>query len=329
MTPVVVVLAILLALLLRAVAVWRGRRERARLADPRVIRLLVGEPSPIFIALRGVALAVGIVALGLAVLGGSEADEDREDPAALETVLVLDASNSMLAEDLVPNRLAVQQQLARQLIMQLPGRIGIVYFAGRGYVLSPLTTDRDAALMYAESVHPAVVGRGGSAIASGLTQALQVLEGGEEVGTRKSIVLLSDGEVTEGNREELFEAVDRAARAGVEVHAIGLGTADGGRISAAAAVGLAGRQAGPPGSFLRGPDGEIVMSRLEHESLEAIARETGGAYEEAGDDAVRRIVSRISLAGSEDRPKSAGAANLFLLLAFLALWAEGFVATRA
>ncbi|MCH8025521.1 MAG: hypothetical protein IH866_01890 [Chloroflexi bacterium] len=55
----------------------------------------------------------------------------------------------------------VQQEIAQGLITSLPGRIGIVYFAGRGYVLSPLTTDREAALMYAESVHPAVVGRGG------------------------------------------------------------------------------------------------------------------------------------------------------------------------
>lgn len=328
MKPALVVLAVLAVLVLRGVAVWRARRERERLADQRVIRLLVGEPSPILTALRGVALALGIVALGFAVLGDNRDDDERQDPAGLETVLVLDASNSMLVDDLTPSRLAVQQDLARQFIAALPGRIGVVYFAGRGYVLSPLTTDRDAALMYAESVHPAVVGRGGSALASGLTQALQVLDGGEE-DTRKAIVVLTDGESTEGEMEELLEATERAARGRVEIHAIGLGTPEGGRISAAAAVGLAGRQAGPPGSYLRGPDGEIVTTRLEDASLKAVARETGGSYEEADRDAVPRIVSRLSLAGSEDRPANAGAANIFLVLAFLALWAEGFVARRS
>jgi Ca-activated chloride channel family protein len=292
------------------------------------MRLLIGEPSPILTALRGVALAVGIVALGFAVLGDNRDDDDRQDPASLETVLVLDASNSMLADDLTPTRLAVQQNLARRFITALPGRIGIVYFAGRGYVLSPLTTDRDAALMYAESVHPAVVGRGGSALASGLIQALQVLGGGEE-GTRKAIVVLTDGESTEGEMEELLEATERASRDRVEIHAIGLGTSEGGRISAAAAVGLAGRRAGPPGSYLRDADGEIVITRLDDASLKAIARETGGSYEEADEDVVPRIVSRLSLAGVGDRPTNAGAANIFLVIAFLALWAEGFVARRS
>jgi Ca-activated chloride channel family protein len=325
--PALVVLAVMLVLALRGTAIWRARRERQRLADQRVIRLLIGEPSPVLTVLRGVALAVGIVALGFAVLGDRRDDDEQQDPASLETVLVLDASNSMLADDLTPTRLAVQQHLAQQFITALPGRIGIVYFAGRGYVLSPLTTDRDAALMYAESVHPAVVGRGGSALASGLTQALQVLDGGEE-DTRKAIVVLTDGESTEGDMEELLEATDRASKDRVEIHAIGLGPSDGGRISAAAAVGLAGRRAGPPGSYLRGPDGEIVTTRLEDASLKAISRETGGSYEEADEDVVARIVSRLSLAGVEDRPTNAGAANIFLVLAFLALWAEGFVARR-
>jgi hypothetical protein len=154
-----------------------------------------------------------------------------------------------------------------------------------------------------------------------------VLDGGEE-DTRKAIVVLTDGESTEGEMEELLEATERASRDHVEIHAIGLGTSEGGRISAAAAVGLAGRRAGPPGSYLRDADGEIVTTRLEDASLKAIARETGGSYEEADEDVVPRIVSRLSLAGVEDRPTNAGTANIFLMLAFLALWAEGFVARR-
>ena len=150
-----------------------------------------------------------------------------------------------------------------------------------------------------------------------------MLGGGEE-DTRKAIVVLTDGESTEGEMEELLEATERASRDRVEIHAIGLGTSEGGRISAAAAVGLAGRRAGPPGSYLRDANGEIVTTRLEDASLKAIARETGGSY-----DVVARIVSKLSLAGVGDRPTNAGAANIFLVLAFLALWAEGFVARRS
>jgi Ca-activated chloride channel family protein len=328
MTAVFVVLGVVLVLLLRAAAVWRARQERARLGDRRVMQLLVGEPTTPLGALRAIVLGIAALTLGLAVFGSSDQEEERQDPAGLETVLVLDASNSMLAEDVTPTRLVAQQEIARQLITQLPGRMGVVYFAGRGYVLSPLTTDRDAALMYAESVHPAVVGRGGSALASGLTQALQVLEGGE-ADTRKAIVVLTDGESTEGEREEFVEVMERASRLGVEVHAIGLGTSEGGQISASAAVGLAGRRAGPPGSYLRGPDGEIVTSRLEDTSLKEIATQTRGSYEEANEDVAPHIVTRLSLAGEDDRPSHAGSTNLLLVLAFLALWAEGFVARRS
>lgn len=328
MTGVLVFLAVFLMLALRAAAVLRARQERARFADRRVLALMVGEPSPALNVLRAVALTLGAAALGLTVFGASGEAGERPDSAGLETVLVLDASNSMLAGDIVPNRLALQQEIAQGLIASLPGRIGIVYFAGRGYVLSPLTTDREAALMYAESVHPAVVGRGGSALASGLVQALEVLEGGE--GTeRQGIVLITDGESTAGEDQELLDATERAARAGVPVHAVGLGTREGGRIAAAAAVGLAGRRVGPEGSFLRGPDGEIVVTKLEDDVLKSIARETDGSYEVAGENTVRRIVSRLSLSGREDGPANAGFANLFLVLAFLALWAEGFVAVRS
>ena len=134
----------------------------------------------------------------------------------------------MLAEDVEPSRLRLEQLLARRLIGQLAGRIGIVYFAGSGYVLSPLTEDRAATLMFAAAVHPTHVGRGGTSLVDGLEQALVVLAGGRSEAVR-SIVLLSDGENTV-DEERLESVVQRARRAGVHVHTIGLGTTSGARI---------------------------------------------------------------------------------------------------
>ena len=160
--------------------------------------------------------------------GGFREEASRSEGSRFETVIVLDASNSMLAEDVTPSRLRREQALARHMVGQLAGRIGVVYFAGSGYVLSPLTEDRAATLMFTESVHPTNVGRGGTSLVDGLEQALVVLAGGRSSAVR-SIVVFSDGESTV-DETALDVALERARRAGITIYAIGLGTAEGGRI---------------------------------------------------------------------------------------------------
>ncbi len=317
----------LVAVLLRLWGVRTSARERERLADLAVLRQYVRLPDPRLPWLRVGLLALGTLALALAARGSAPLDVERPDDDEVETILVLDASNSMLVEDLDGSRLGEERRLARLLAARLPGRLAVVYFAGRGYVLSPLTTDVNAVTMFVEAVRPANVGLGGSALAAGLTQALDLLAGGDSE-ARKAIVLFSDGEETVGQPVE--DALRRAARAGVPVHALGVGTRDGGpvpltrdaSVDPATAFERRGRD-----SYLRGPDGEIVISRLDEATLRTIADATGGLYARGSSNAVGRLTQEIgNSAPAGDR--GLGATSLLLLFGFVALWADAFLFSR-
>jgi Ca-activated chloride channel family protein len=316
-----------LALLLRAWSLRRTGRERADLAEPGLLAQFARLPTNELAWVRGGLLALGVAALALASTSAST-DTTREETEGAETILVLDASNSMLVEDVEPNRLEVQRRLARELASQLPGRVGVVYFAGRAYVLSPLTTDFSAVQMFVEGVRPASVGRGGSSLAIGITQALDLLSGGEE-DARKAVVLFSDGEETVG--QPLQDALDRARDEGVSVYAIGIGTVQGGQIPLTRDASLdpstaLGRRRGP--AFLQGPDGQPVVSRLEAGNLRTIASETSGRYLPGVESSVRRLRSELGQAGVGETASGNPLVSLLLITAFVSLWVEAFVLPR-
>jgi len=166
------------ALLLRGVGSYRTRIDRSALGDDLLLDRLTHAPSAAQRVARAVLLAAGCGALAAGLTVGGVSDDIPEE-FDLQTVLVLDASNSMWARDVEPSRLERQRELAAELALRLPGRLGIVYFAGRGYVLSPLTEDRDAVLMFVQTLDPALVGQGGTSLAEGLRQGLDVLAGGD------------------------------------------------------------------------------------------------------------------------------------------------------
>lgn len=319
--------------LLRAIGLVRAHRGRRRLADTA----LLGRFGPV--PRRGREwMAAGVLALGAGLVGAMAAgfgarEAVREKGAGPETVLLLDASNSMLAEDIQPSRLERQRELAGRLAARLSGNVGVVYFAGRGYVLSPLTADASAVRMYVQSVRPASVGRGGTALGAGLSEALGVLGGGRGE-TNRAIVLFSDGEETV--EQPLDAALERARRSGVPVHAVAIGTREGGRIPIGPETALDAEpgqrraldRTGPGGtesdSYLRGPDGEVVTTHLEEETLRHIAQVTGGRYLSGEEPELDQLADE--LAGGEAPEQSGGSPAIpLLLLAFALLWAEAFL----
>lgn len=328
--------AALLAVALRGVAIRRAARDRRRLGDPSLLARLGPLPGPGRRWLRAALLAIGSGGVAAAVATSGSAEVERA-PTGRETVLVLDASNSMLARDVEPRRLDRQRELARRLASRLPGEVGVVYFAGRGYVLTPLTTDRNAVVSFVEAVQPASVGRGGSDLAAGLEQALDLLAGGRE-GVAKAVVLFSDGEETAGR--PLTAAVARAEAAGIPIHAVGIGTARGAPIPLTrdAAIDVAAAVRRPEGAeagsrrgteYLHGPDGEVVITRLEPEVLRDAASATGAVYVEGTAAGVDAVMARLS-DGQPPEPETPAGGGLPLLLvgAFLLLWVEGFALRR-
>ncbi len=328
MAPLPVALALgVLAIGLRLLASRRSGADREKLAEKSLLERYVRLPAHALPAVRLALLGAGVVAIALASgSGGTEAR--RLDEGGAETILVLDASNSMLAGDVEPSRLDVQRQLAAHLATRTEGRMGVVYFAGRAYVLSPLTTDMSAIEMLAEGVRPAAVGLGGSSLASGLTQAIDLLAGGED-GARKSIVVFSDGEETAG--APLGEAIGRARDAGVVIHAVGIGTELGGQIPLTREASLdptmAARRRGGA-SVLQGPDGSPVITRLNAASLRQMSLGTGGRYVD-GADGIDAIERELAQGGREPLTSTDDAAvAALLLLAFVSLWGEGFLLPR-
>ncbi len=315
------------ALALRLWSIRRSDRERAHLIEPGLLAQFARLPASELGWVRAGLLILGVAALAFAS-GSSSSDLKRESVEGAETILVLDASNSMLVEDVNPNRLTVQRSLARALANRVPGRIGVVYFAGRAYVLSPLTTDFSAVQMFVEGVRPAAVGRGGSSLAAGLTQALDLLSGGED-DARKAIVLFSDGEETV--EQPLQDALDRALENGVTVYAVGIGTVNGGQIPLTRDASLdpataLNRRRGP--TFLQDSDGRAVISRLEADNLRTIASQTNGRYLPGIDASLGRLANELGEPGMGDAGSGNPLVSLLLLTAFVSLWIEAFLFPR-
>jgi Ca-activated chloride channel family protein len=338
LTPWIVGLgAATLAVSLRGVAAHRARGDRFRLADSAVLEFVSVPPSESSVAIRFLLLALGVGSLA-AVLVNTSAEQNAAQAGAAthEIVLVLDASNSMLVEDVAPSRVSLQRAVARRLVAEIDARFGVVYFAGGGYVLSPLTEDRDATLMFTETVDPSVVGRGGTSLPAGLSQGLAVLGGGQ-AGLPKALVLLSDGEATTGD-SELEAVLAEAASRDIPIHTVGFGTPEGARIPMPidrvveqTESGLPTVSRPDPGAggrtWLRDPEGRPVVSRLEEPSLRHVAAATGGLYVPANEAGVDALLQRLPVLGAGS---GSGATTLALLLvAFGALFAEAYLFRRA
>lgn len=331
-TLVVGALAAGAALFLRYAASRRAARDRERLIDFPQLRRMVRQPSRGATWGRSALVALGTGALAASLGPGGTEVRYPEDASARETVLVLDASNSMWARDVDPSRLERQRELATRLVTRVTGRVGVVYFAGHGYVLSPLTPDRASSLMFVGAVDPGLVGQGGTSLALGLDQGLAVLAGGNP-GAAKALIVFSDGEAT-ADAEALEEVRSRAVRASIPVFTVGLGTQAGGRIPVPASererLGLdaRGEMAGAEGVWLRDRAGTEVVSRLDETLLRELSRSTGAVYVPGTREGLDALWGRLERSAA-GRPGRAGIpVQALLLLAFGCLFAEAYLFRR-
>ena len=281
-------LALLLPALAAAAVLGYGRRRRrvARLLGaPELVRRLGASDLEKPVVGRLVLIALAAAALGVAAAGprwGWTAVEQHG--RARNIVLALDVSKSMLARDLSPNRLERARLLARRLLRELRGdRLGLVAFAGRAYILAPLTIDHGALELYVDALDPEIVSYGGSSLAAALRQAKDLALGEDGTGGRdRAVVLVTDGEAHEEEAAVLAEAA-RAARAGIVVHTVGIGTQRGEPIPER------DPRTGRDTDYKRDAAGEVVISRLNEPLLVKVAEATGGRY------------VRLDQAGATDR----------------------------
>jgi len=226
-------LAIVLPLLTAWLVAWgiRARRGRlARLGTPSMIARLAPSITQQRTWSGATRAALATLLLGVALAGprwGVEQNVVKQQ--GVDVVLALDASLSMLATDEKPSRLQAMKQDINRLRDLSPGdRFALLAFAGRSYILTPLTVDNSALDLFLQNLDPSIVGQGGSSLASALRQATNLLALNKSQGD-KAIILMSDGEGFD-NPDEVLNEARRARQMGFTIIAVGFGTPEGSTI---------------------------------------------------------------------------------------------------
>ncbi len=185
----------------------------------------------------------------------------------IDLVFVLDVSNSMLSEDILPSRLERAKLAIGDLVKRLGGdRVGLIAFAGDAYLACPLTADYGGFLLTLADIGPDAVGRGGTDIAAAFKTAKETFK--SAASRDKTLILITDGEDQEGRA--LAAAKDLHATQGVRIYTIGVGTREGELIPLRDRTGKV--------QFLKDDQGQAVKSRLDEDLLEKIALATEGVY---------------------------------------------------
>lgn len=182
-----------------------------------------------------------------------------------EIMIVLDVSNSMLAEDYSPNRLERAKLAISRLVDKLrDDRIGLIVFAGNSFVQLPITTDYVSAKMFMNSISTESVPVQGTAIGEAINTAMRSFSAQSE--KSRAIIVITDGE---NHEDDPVAAAAQAAGMGVRVFTIGVGSPEGKPIPM-------------DGELLKDKDGNIVVTRLDEGVLQEVAREGNGVYVRAG-----------------------------------------------
>jgi len=249
---------------------WAFRnRKRAleRLADAGLLPQLAEQVDDRSRALKAVVVTLGTLFLLIALIGPQWGFRWQEiKRRGVDVVIALDVSKSMLAQDLKPSRLDRAKLAIQELVPMLKGdRIGLVAFAGTSFVQCPLTVDYGALLLTLDELDTNSIPRGGTAIANAIRDSLKVFASSAP-GSR-ALIIMTDGESHEG---DAITAAKEAAKQGVKMFTIGVGTPEGELVPITDAQGNQ--------TFLKDREGRTVKSRLEEGLLQQIALETGGSY---------------------------------------------------
>ena len=246
----------------------RRKRDLARLATPSLLARLTGN---VHNANRRRKYGLYLLALTGMVLGLARpqwgAQQQALEQRGLEIMVALDISESMLAEDISPNRLRRAKLDIRELMQRLRGdALGLVVFSGASFVQFPLTTDVNTAQRFLEDAQPSLISRPGTVIGDAIRTALSGFS--DNPSSDRAILLFTDGEDSETDPEA---AAQEAAEAGVTIFTIGMGSEAGATIPN---YDSQGRLIG----YKQDRAGNLVTSRLDASGLEDIAAITGGRY---------------------------------------------------
>jgi Ca-activated chloride channel family protein len=245
---------------------WK-RKKKKEFGDLEMVKKLSPESSvfkPVFkLVVILLALAAMIFGLVNPKIGTKMETVKRE---GIDIVFAMDVSKSMLAEDVAPSRLEKSKQIVSQIVNQLGNdRIGIVAYAGSAFPVLPITTDYSVAKMFLQSMNTEMVSSQGTSLDEAIKLSSTYFD--DKSKTCKLLILISDGE---DHSEGAKLAADEANKQGMRIITIGIGTEKGGTIPL--------KRNGVVESYQRDNNDEVVVTKLNRSSMEAIAKATKGGY---------------------------------------------------
>ena len=257
-------LAVIPLLALLRFMMTRSRKKRLRkFGDPQLVKQLMPDvsrwrPAVKFWLLQA-ALALIIVMLARPQLGTKISHEKRQ---GIETIIAMDISNSMLAQDVTPSRLDRCKMMVENLVDNFTDdKLGLIVFARDAFIQLPITSDYVSAKMFLADIQPSLIATQGTDIALAISKAVNSFT--QEEGIGKAIIVITDGEDHEGGA---VEAAQEARKKGMRVYVLGVGSKGGAPIPDG------------NGGYMKDRAGNTVMTRLNQDMCRDIAKAGGGAY---------------------------------------------------
>ena len=248
------------------VQVWK-RHAQNKFAHHQILKRLSPNKSHFKPILKLIMLCLAFTCLTIAMVNpkvGTKLETVKRQ--GVDIVFAVDVSKSMLAEDIAPNRIEKSKQLVTQIINNLASdRIGIIAYAGKAVPQLPITTDYAAAKMFLQSMNTDMLSSQGTAINEAIQLARTYFNDEEQ--TNRVLIIISDGEDHSDLSQDIAET---AAEEGIRIFTIGVGSLKGAPIPI--------KQNGIVLNYKKDRSGETVVTKLNEETLRAIAEEANGQY---------------------------------------------------
>jgi len=268
--------------------VYRTKKNLKKLGELGLINLLAPDVSKAKKTIKFVLFIIGISFLILGICNlqtGSKMKDVKREGA--DIMVCLDVSNSMLAQDLTPNRLERSKISIESMVNKLQGdRLGIIVFAGEAYVQLPITTDYSTAKLFLDGINTKIVPTQGTNIADAINKAVESF--GKDEGKNKAIVVITDGENNEDAKESAVDAAEEAAKKNIVIHTIGVGSESG--------VPIPNIIDGVVSGFKKDNEGNTIVTKLDPKILQDISSATNGVYVQASsaDIGLDNILNKIA-----------------------------------
>ena len=243
----------------------RKRKQLSAFGSPELVEALMPDASHVRPAVKFslllAALALLIIAAARPQYGQKSETVKRQ---GIEVMIALDISNSMMAEDVAPNRLDRAKQLISKMIDKMTDdKVGLVVFAGEAYVQLPITCDYVSAKMFLSNISPDLIKTQGTAIGAAIRTSVRAF-GSEQSEASRAVILITDGE---NHEDDALAAAKEAKERGIQVFVAGIGKPEGSPIPVPGT-----------GTFRKDRSGQVVVTRLNEQMCKEVAQAGNGIY---------------------------------------------------